>query len=234
MSSWSWGCWATWRSSPLWAPWQRTCYCRPTPSPPSSSSSPRSSSQVDQGLIQINICMRLLSGKAYLSDPIFCYRNTDDKFPKDMLTTYCYIHGTYTTSQEYPVSHFKGTFVHKSYMTCTQHQLTWPMNVHCSFIGMGSPRDNDNLLYHKYYQWVNLVLFLQACSFYLPRWMKRIDFISMLLYSFVRILWRNMEGMTIKHLTQDLSNPVIKDDERRKQLSRVVDYLTVSKVINKI
>ena len=56
----------------------------------------------------------------------------------------------------------------------------------------------------------------------------------MLLYSFVRILWRNMEGMTIKHLTQDLSNPVLKDDERRKQLSRVVDYLTVSKVINKI
>ena len=39
-----------------------------------------------------------------------------------------------------------------------------------------------------------------------------------------------MEGMTIKHLTQDLSNPVLKDDERRKQLSRVVDYLTVSKV----
>ena len=64
--------------------------------------------------------------------------------------------------------------------------------------------------------------------------MKRINFISMLLYSFVRILWRNMEGMTIKHLTQDLSNPVIKDDERRKQLSRVVDYLTVSKVINMI
>lgn len=39
-----------------------------------------------------------------------------------------------------------------------------------------------------------------------------------------------MEGMTIKYLTQDLSNPVLKDDERRKQLSRVVDYLTVSKV----
>ena len=43
-----------------------------------------------------------------------------------------------------------------------------------------------------------------------------------------------MEGMTIKHLTQDLSNPVLKDDERRKQLSRVVDYLTVSKVTLKL
>ena len=39
-----------------------------------------------------------------------------------------------------------------------------------------------------------------------------------------------MEGKTIQYLTQNLSNPVLKDDERRKQLSRVVDYLTVSKV----
>ena len=51
-----------------------------------------------------------------------------------------------------------------------------------------------------------------------------------LLLVFLRILWRNMEGMTIKHLSQDLSNPVLKDEERRKQLSRVVNYLTVSKV----
>ena len=58
--------------------------------------------------------MKILSGKAYLSDPIFCYRNTDDKFPKDMLTTYCYIHGTYTISHENPVSHFKGNHVNHS------------------------------------------------------------------------------------------------------------------------
>ena len=113
-SSWSWGCWATWRSSPLWAPWLRTSCCRPSPAPPSFSCSPQSSSQVDQNVIKIKMRRRLLSGKAYLSDPIFCYRNTDDKFPKDMLTTYCYIHGTYTISQEYPVSHFKGKFVFKS------------------------------------------------------------------------------------------------------------------------
>ena len=39
-----------------------------------------------------------------------------------------------------------------------------------------------------------------------------------------------MEGKTIQYLTQDLTNPVLKDDERRKQLARLVDYLTVSKV----
>ena len=77
---------------------------------------------VDTGCDQIKMRMRLLSGKAYLSDPIFCYRNTDDKFPKDMLTTFCYIHGTYTISQEYPVSHFKGKFLMISGIK--QHQLT--------------------------------------------------------------------------------------------------------------
>ena len=49
-------------------------------------------------------------------------------------------------------------------------------------------------------------------------------------FIFIRILWRNMEGKTIQYLTQDLTNPVLKDDERRKQLARLVDYLTVSKV----
>ena len=45
-----------------------------------------------------------------------------------------------------------------------------------------------------------------------------------------RILWRNLEGSTIKNLQQDLNNPVIDKNKRVEQEKRVVEYLTVSKV----
>merc|ERR1719317_1093591 len=70
---------------------------------------------------------------------------------------------------------------------------------------------------HSYYQWVNLVLFFQAVSFYLPRY-----------------LWSNFEGKTIYNLQQQLNNPVIEEDKREKQLNRVVKYLTVSKISHRI
>ena len=45
-----------------------------------------------------------------------------------------------------------------------------------------------------------------------------------------RILWKNLEGKTIHHLTQTLNNPVIKDKDRDDQIERIVSYLTISKV----
>ena len=84
------------------------------------------------------------------------------------------------------------------------------------YVGMNPIRRIDveeERLNHLYYQWVNLVLFLQACSFYIPR-----------------ILWRNLEGKTIQSLAQDLSNPVLNEKKREEQIHAVVCYLTISKV----
>ena len=39
-----------------------------------------------------------------------------------------------------------------------------------------------------------------------------------------------MEGGTIKHLQQDLNNPVIDEKKRVEQEKKVVNYLTISKV----
>ena len=87
-------------------------------------------------------------------------------------------------------------------------------------------------MYHTYYQWVNLFLFLQACSFYIPRSIiiTIIIIIIILIIIILRIIWRNMEGGTIKHLQQDLNNPVIDEKKRVEQEKKVVNYLTISKV----
>ena len=65
------------------------------------------------------------------------------KYPRDLIDTFCYIHGTYTVKSA--VDNEK-------------------------LVGLKSPVDDDDKLHHLYYQWVNLVLFLQACSFYIPRY----------------------------------------------------------------
>ena len=48
-------------------------------------------------------------------------------------------------------------------------------------------KEGEDLKYHKYYQWVCFVLFLQAAFFYIPRY-----------------LWKTAEGGKIKLLIQGL------------------------------
>jgi hypothetical protein len=52
---------------------------------------------------------------------------------------------------------------------------------------MADLKDGDDVKYHKYYQWVCFVLFLQAAFFYIPRY-----------------LWKTAEGGKIKLLIQGL------------------------------
>merc|ERR1739838_133398 len=104
---------------------------------------------------------------------------------------FCYIHWTFTIrEEEYP-----------------QEEFLYSMK------GLAPiSKQNSEVVVHRYYQWVNLVLFFQACSFYLPRY-----------------LWSHFEGKTIFNLQQQLNNPVIEEEKREQQLFRVVKYLTVSK-----
>ena len=94
-------------------------------------------------------------------------------------------------------------------------------------------------LLFRYYQWVNLVLLLQACCFYLPRLVARATDGTDIV--FLRYMWRGFENSTLKHLQQELYNPVqvgklanqsisYRQDvaQKKAQMTRVVHYLSVS------
>ena len=57
--------------------------------------------------------------------------------------------------------------------------------------GIAPVEPGEEVVYHKYYQWVVFVLFLQAAMFHLPR-----------------IIWKHSEGGLMKMLVGDLTNPV--------------------------
>jgi len=65
-------------------------------------------------------------------------------------------------------------------VTGEKSSITWTT-------GVGPHSGDDEIKYHKYYQWVFFFLCAQALAFYFPRF-----------------LWKNMEGGKMKMLVQDL------------------------------
>ena len=57
--------------------------------------------------------------------------------------------------------------------------------------GIAPIEPGEEVVYHKYYQWVVFVLFLQATMFHLPR-----------------VIWKHNEGGLMKSLVGDLTNPL--------------------------
>ncbi len=53
----------------------------------------------------------------------------------------------------------------------------------------GPYKEEDEKVYHAYYQWVPIVLFFQALSFYFPHWM-----------------WKHMEGGRMKVCNNSSNN----------------------------
>lgn len=68
---------------------------------------------------------------------------------------------------------------------------------------------NEKRVYHAYYQWVCFVLFFQACSFYVPRY-----------------LWKMYEGGRVSTLVKNLNTPLGDDP---KEIKLLVEYLQAYK-----
>merc|ERR1719411_1488460 len=104
-----------------------------------------------------------------------------DGVPEDPLNLFCWIHSSFsvpsrlgTTEEEYGVG---------NHDQIAQHQ---------PHPGVAPVLPGEEIVTHKYYQWVVFFLFLQACIFYIPR-----------------ILWKHSEAGLMKTLVNDLTNPLI-------------------------
>ncbi|XP_065307079.1 innexin shaking-B-like [Dermacentor albipictus] len=130
----------------------------------------------------------LVTTKQYVGDPIECDRSSG--VPAGVINVYCWIHATYS--------------VKSLFSNADGKRIVYPG------VGNGADfTDRADVKYHKYYQWVCLVLFFQALCFYLPRW-----------------LWKAWEGGRLKTLVQSLEyHVVLEPDVKRQRTDLLVRYL---------
>lgn len=126
----------------------------------------------------------LVTGRQYFGDPIDCIQRDD--IPPNIIDTYCWIHSTFTLPSA----------------------LNKTIGKEVPHPGVDKYSPGQQRVYHKYYQWVCFVLFLQAVMFYIPRYM-----------------WKLWEGGRLRSLVLNLRSPIMDEDERKEQLGLLVDYL---------
>lgn len=125
----------------------------------------------------------LVTSRQYIGDPIDCIV---DEIPLNVMDTYCWIYSTFTIP----------------------NRLSGVVGKDIVQPGVGSHNEaEDEVKYHKYYQWVCFVLFFQAICFYIPRY-----------------LWKTWEGGRIKMLVMDLNCPVVNDEAKEDRKKILLDY----------
>lgn len=72
--------------------------------------------------------------------------------------------------------------------------------------------EKDEVISHSYYQWVGMVLFLQALCFYVPH-----------------MLWKVWEKERVKKIINDLNKIILKQDAKDSSQEKLVNYLMKNK-----
>ncbi|RWS23045.1 Innexin inx2-like protein [Leptotrombidium deliense] len=129
-------------------------------------------------------CSLLVTSKQFFGDPIDCI--SKDDVPNQVLDTFCWIHATFTLP--------------KAFKSKVGKEVVAP--------GVDKHLPGDQKIYHKYYQWVCLVLFLQAMSFYVPRY-----------------LWKMWEGGRMRNLVLNLHIPILEDEQKKSSVKVLATYL---------
>lgn len=101
------------------------------------------------------------------------------------MDTYCWIHATFTLPDA----------VNKK------------VGVEVPHPGVDKYTPGERRVYHKYYQWVCFVLFIQAILFYVPRY-----------------LWKLWEGGRVRSLILNLHEPIMDADSRKNEVDLVIHY----------
>ncbi len=116
-----------------------------------------------------------------------------DGVPGDMMDTYCWIHSTFSIPSRWQGE--KGT------------DIVYPgISPHADL------KPDEEVKYHKYYQWVCFFLFFEAVMFYIPRY-----------------LWKQSEGGKIRMLVQGLMEPLIDEETKADQVALIVKYFRLNR-----
>jgi len=143
------------------------------------------------------ICMALVSARQYIGDPIQCIA---DGVPGGAMDLYCWIHSTFSVPGAWgEIGEEYGVGSPKEISQDQPHP------------GVAPP--DDEVVHHKYYQWVVFVLFLQAACFHLPR-----------------LIWKHSEGGLMKMLVGNLTDPmmIINKDDRKERIKFIKKYFKES------
>jgi len=128
----------------------------------------------------------LVTQKQYFGDPIDCIV---DKIPSGVMDTYCWIHSTFTIP----------ALVNAKIGSKVPHP------------GISTADGDHEVKYHKYYQWVTLVLYFQAICFYIPRY-----------------LWKVWEAGKVKMLVMTLNSPIVEEETREESKNMLVNYCSTN------
>lgn len=138
-------------------------------------------------VILLAVCSLLVTSRQYFGDPIDCIV---DGVPQNVMDTYCWIYATFTVSNK----------AHARVGTDVVHPGVRPY-----------VDGEDQVVHHKYYQWVGFVLFFQAVFFYFPRY-----------------VWKMWESGRIAMLVLDLGSPMVSAENKVKQIKMLVEYFTAN------
>ncbi|GFY65713.1 innexin inx2 [Trichonephila inaurata madagascariensis] len=131
-------------------------------------------------------CSILLTCRQHFGEPINCLQRDVSRIK--VLENFCWIHATFILP----------------------HAWNSTVGVQVPHPGIDRHIPGQNKVYHGYYQWVALVLVLQAIFFYLPRY-----------------IWKTWEKGVIKSLALNLHDPLLPGAESSKSCKLLVHSLHI-------
>jgi len=136
-------------------------------------------------VLVLAVATMLNGARQYIGDPIDCMA---EDIPGGLLDIYCWIHHTFSIPERW---------IGKQGLDHA-HPGVAPIQM-----------DGAEPVYHKYYQWVCFVLFLQAGMFYIPRF-----------------LWKGWEGGRASMLVGGMMEPkmMVNKSERTERIETIVKY----------
>lgn len=127
----------------------------------------------------------LVTSTQYFGDPIDCIQH--DSVPANVIRTFCWIHSTFNIPDAFNRTVGVNGVPHPGIQTYTPDEVR---------------------RYYGYYQWVCMVLFLQAACFYAPRY-----------------LWKCYEQGLVRSLVQDLDCPIKESTEVCAKTETIARYM---------
>ncbi|XP_037940175.1 innexin inx5-like [Teleopsis dalmanni] len=144
-------------------------------------------------------CSFLLSAKQYFGEPIQCI---SDEKNIEFVNSFCWTMGTYIV--QYNVQLQQSLNV-----TLKKRKADMYARMFAISEGVGPEDHSTERVYLRYYQWVIMMLLVEALFFYMPSF-----------------LWKVWEGQRLKQLCSDVVSTVVPEETYEKRLEMLFKYFT--------